>query len=308
LNQTAPQIQLLNRTDREIHALDQLVSTAFGYRETHRFLQDFPIWKSDEVLRYGVFESQKLVSHVGLRVVEYQLNGRQKGSTENLKLGLIGAVATELHSRGRGLSTQLLQHLIQQSETSLQLDWLILWGSEHEFYQKLGFTLDGVQWRIPLDRLLIEPKKISGALSPQQGYTPKIFDWLLRQVRRSGIAWKESDRAWFEAHQTIDWHWSETPFAFAGLGRGMDLQHLVHEVGGDTTALSFLLRRIHQLDPQAELLTHPIETRTMPLSGLITPQTPVIEEKLCLSRPVSARARASGSVGTNFWISGLQAC
>lgn len=269
--------------------VDALVSTAFGYKTPHRYFQDFPVWGSDAVKRFGLFHGGKLASHVGIRITEI-------GTT---RVGLVGGVATDAHHRGHGLSSRLLEHVIEYGHTQ-KCEWLVLWGSEHAFYSKFGFNLTGVQTRIRLADL-VPAGKPQKSVYMKDGYTPKIFDWLLAHRDPNSVTWRPSDRGWFEKHQTVKWFWIENPFTFVGFERGMDLPHIVHEWGGDPSGLPFLFRAIHRIDAAAEFLTHPAHLK---LAG-IAPNVPQVEELLCLAKSLLT---PKSTWPERFWISGLNAC
>lgn len=276
----------------EAARVDTLVSDAFGYQKPHRFLQDFPVWGSELVHRYGIERDGKLIAHVGMRVTELDRH----------RVGLVGAVATDPLHRGKGHSTALLEHAIDEGKKR-QLDWLVLWGSEHDFYGRFGFELAGVQARVPL-KAIVAAQKPGRMLTIRSGYTPEIFSAMLYDTRPHSLRLKAADRAWFERHETVKWYWTADPFAFVGFERGMDLPHLVHEFGGRPEGLASLLAHVHSLDPSAELLTHP---DFVPGLGAGT-ELPVTVEKLCLAKPLSAAALSGGAWPEAFWISGLNAC
>jgi hypothetical protein len=81
----------------------------------------------------------------------------------------------------------------------------------------------------------------------RKGWNPAIFQMLAR--RAEGLALSEQDRLWFEAHKNVHWYWTgpdSSPSAYAGFGRGIDLQGIVHEWGGDLRALQTILASIAQ--------------------------------------------------------------
>lgn len=274
----------------EAAIVDQLVSDAFGYVKPQRFLRDFPVWGSEMSHRYGIFEGNTLISHVGLRVTELA----------DLRVGLVGAVATSALHRGKGHSTRLLEHVIDIGRAK-KLDWLILWGSEHDFYGRFGFQLSGIQSRVRLADIPL-PMPMGPKLTIHSGYTREIFTAMLYDTHPQSLRLKAADRDWFEKHESVKWFWTGDPFAFVGFERGMDLPHLVHEWGGHRDGVLQLLAHVHRLDPAAELLTHPSFFAKLGLG----PETPQTTEKLCLAKPLSEKA--SGAWPDAFWISGLNAC
>jgi GNAT superfamily N-acetyltransferase len=268
--------------------INRLVSAGFGYRAPHSYFDDFPVWNSSptnihqNIYRFGIFENTQLVSHVGLRIADWA----------GVPSGLIGAVATDAGFRGQGLSSALMQHAIEFSK-KCGLKQLMLWGSEHQFYSKFGFSLQGEQCRVSLKDLIAS----SSNLRVQNGYQTRMLDWLVQHPEANGIPYRAEDEAWLPKHQTVQWFWTDQPFAFAGLGRGLDLPHMVHEHGGDPLALQSIFKRILEVDPQAELLTQAQKlNRTIPHLtenlGLYCRLDPNLDPNLT----------------SNLWISGLQAC
>jgi hypothetical protein len=78
--------------------------------------------------------------------------------------------------------------------------------------------------------------------------------------RENGLALQSSDRQWLSAHKNVQWYWSgsaERPGAYAAIGRGIDLQNIVHEWGGNAAELRALLGAIHRDHPEAVLLGPP---------------------------------------------------
>ena len=277
----------------QIGAVNTLVSEAFGYPAPHTFFDDFPVWASDRAARIGFFDQGKLVSHVGMRFCSMRtLRG-------DISMALIGAVATHTHYRGQGLSTRLLQEAIKRSEEQ-NCSWMLLWGSEHEFYKKLRFDLNGRQFRVPiatLPRIELPENPVKNSLLIQTGLTDLIFHFLCDQ--KSGIALSDQDRSWFFSHKTVKWFYIEKPFAFVAFERGMDLLHIVHEWGGDLDSLKILFSHILAIDPQATVLG-----RQSDLEKIGAKEKDWLEEYLCLARPT----QENHSWDDQFWVSGLGAC
>jgi len=278
-------------TEAELPQLNKLVSDAFGYVSPHVFFDDFPIWKSELVKRYGIFSGEQLVSHVGIRFCEMRVEGEA-----NISVAMVGAVATEESFRGQGLSSQLLTHACNISEEH-DCDWTILWGSEHDFYAKFGFELQGEQFQASLAELENLPENKIPRV--KRGWHPKIFDELMRSP--NGIALTEKDRIWISEHKTVNWFYHEEPFAFVGFERGLDLNRIIHEYGGNDSSLREVLAYLLSLDLSAMVLGNR-ET----LASLGFSEDDFIEEYLCLARPHSKKADLFWS--SDYWVSGLSAC
>ncbi|MBS1959174.1 MAG: GNAT family N-acetyltransferase [Bdellovibrionales bacterium] len=278
-------IQEISAANAEL--VNSLVSDAFLYKKPHQFFDDFPIWGSERIHRFGVFQDQRLISHVGIRLT----------AIGPVRVGLIGAVATHIGNRGQGQSSRLLEHTIKFAETR-NVEWLALWGSEHEFYSKFGFGLVGTQTRIKLGEIL--KTKQPARIMVVEGYTPKIFDALLTVQTPTSVTLTPADRPWFEKHKTVQWFWTAAPFSFVGFERGMDLPHIVHEWGGDAGALTSIFQHVYKADPSAEILTHPLFLTKLGL----TPDIAHVNERLCLAKPMKDRQ----TWPDEYWISGLNSC
>ncbi len=274
--------------------VNRLVSKAFGYIPPHSFFDDFPVWDltlhpkgfgQDTQVSYGIKVNQTLVAHVGARIAE--LNTPL--GTE--KIGLIGAVATDAFSRGKGYSTTLLKQAIHHLE-SHQCKWQILWGSEHDFYAKLGFTLQGVQARGFLKELWSTPPLLKSREIKTE-MDESIFKFLNHAPL--GLKIGPQDRQWVYSQKTISWSWIENPFAFVAFGKGMDMGHIVHEFGGERESLLILLHALFEKDPFVQVIGTP-----QSLIQLGFEKDLLIRESLGLIRGQGWQ--------DDFWISGLGAC
>lgn len=282
------QVLELNHFDQ----INELVSLCFRYSAPHTFFDDFPIWASlQQVVRFGIFDDDKLVSHVGVR---YAI---MFGSKEPEVVAMIGAVATHPDYRGKGLSTKLLKHALKTiDETGAR--WTLLWGSEHEFYGKLGFELRGVQTRVVLseeDLTSLPEAKINETTNVSN----KILTVLLASSNKKGIRLTSMDSPWIKSHKTIRWFECESPWAYVAFERGLDLHHIVHEMGGDPIGIKCILKKILEKDPEAQM----IATRS-DLGPLQLQDSVMIDEFLCLARPKDSTQKWDD----DFWVSGLGAC
>ncbi len=278
-------------TDLEISNLNQLVSDAFGYRFPHRFFDDFPIWKSHQVRRFGVFSGNQLVAHAGIRFCEMQtLDGRK------VPIAMIGAVATDEKFRGQGLSSKILEKLCQLSEEH-QCDWTILWGAEHDFYRRFGFELQGDQFQGALQDLENLPENTIPRI--KRGWDQRIFEFLSKE--KTGILLRPEDQEWVSNHTTVNWFYQEEPFAFVGYERGLDLPHMVHEYGGDEKGMKLLFAYLLSLNSEATVLG----TKSKLLS-LGFQEDHLQDEFLCLARPHSGKPNLQWE--DSFWVQGLSAC
>ena len=194
------------------------------------------------------------------------------------------------------MSSKLLHEICRISEEQ-QCDWTLLWGSEHDFYKKFGFELKGEQFQAALTNLSDLPENKIPHVN--RGWNPKIFGQLSSTAL--GVVLAPHDLEWVSKHKTVNWFWHEQPFAFAAYARGLDLQNIVHEFGGDPTALREILGYILSLD-----LTATVLGTKKTLLDLGFKDEDCVEEFLCLARPHSKKPELTWQ--PEYWVSGLSAC
>ncbi|NDG83531.1 MAG: GNAT family N-acetyltransferase, partial [Proteobacteria bacterium] len=148
-----------------------LVTREFPYQGTHCYFDDFPVWGSEQAVRLGAFAGEALLSHAGYRLA------RMKTPTGPVPVALIGAVATDRAHRGKGLSTRLLNDALSRIDRS-GAEWTLLWGSEKDFYARLGFQPAGRQCRAMIADLSISPKDLAH-LTPVTGLNEEILQDLM---------------------------------------------------------------------------------------------------------------------------------
>lgn len=246
-------------------AAERLISECFGLSAEYPFYDDFPMWahrSGAASFRLGVFLNEEIIGTASVRLAPLKTpNGKL------LSCALIGAVATRSDVQGKGIASQLVSQLVTWSHLQ-GVALVLLWGSEHSLYRKMGFELCGKQGRIALSSLPL-PKSFSGV---HVGYTDQIFEMM--RGRSSGVALSENDRPWIRAHQNVKWVWIQESgkFAYAGVGRGCDLHDLVHEWGGDPKLLMTVLSCITHQFPNGELLGSASDLKALQPSA-----TPVTE-------------------------------
>lgn len=269
----------------EYRQFSDLLDLAFELPAGGRFFDDFPVWekmRGQPTLRTLGFYAPKvgLVAAAAARTARLSL-GKY---SENLSIGIIGGVATHPDWRGKGLASRLVENLVNKLAVQ-KVSLAVLWGSEHEFYRRLGFALCGCQMVVPLNQLSLPV--ITQASHIQRSWCPAIFNQM--RTRVGGLILNEEDRLWVEAHKNVKWYWTgprERPSAYAGFGRGIDLNHLVHEWGGDWGALQQILAVISHEHPGAALLAAPECLDRYSFKQGVLPQL----EALCMARILDPRA------------------
>jgi hypothetical protein len=228
-----------------------LLDLSFGVPTNMCFLEDFPVWdpnlKVPDVMRWGAFQGDQLLSSTAIRRAQIRLH-----SSRLIDIAILGAVSTRPEWRGHGLASRLVAHAVGWAEKQ-NVSAILLWGAESSFYHRLGFVNFGKQMRLPLS---VFENRRERSSSIQTGWNPKIFSLL--QNRAEGLVLSSSDLKWYSAHRNVEWFWSSDRNgqlkAYAALGRGIDLGNIVHEWGGSKKELEALLASISTQRPNATLL------------------------------------------------------
>lgn len=259
--------------------MNDLLSRGFRSPAGSSYLDDFPIWSEAggaKTLRVGAYFGNKLVATAGARLGTLNVSG---GSP--LRVGLIGAVATDPGWRGQGLASKTVGFATRwASEQDAAV--LALWGAEHDLYRRLGFELCGLQARASVKDCLDGAQAEHVAPLVREGWTDDLVR--LMRNRAGGLKLEMTDAAWLGAHVNTRWIWAEVggiPTAYLALGRGIDLKGIIHEWGGRARDLSVLLARVAAENADVTVLG-PVEG----LERLGAPTASLTREYLCMARVV----------------------
>jgi predicted N-acetyltransferase YhbS len=285
---------------REVPSTDweQLLNQGFPVPPGASFLHDFPVWdtvnfsgRAVATRGFALKDSDKYVAAAGLRFAKLR---SPRGS---VTIGLIGGVVADAAYQGQGLASRMIEALTAEA-VARKVSGLVLWGSEHSLYQRLGFELMGVQRRISLSSVKTDAAALSG-LRLGKGWTDSLWP-AIESFRFLGLEISPQDRAWFASHPNVDWRWVSSPagkiLAYAAIGRGIDLPNIVHEWGGDARVLKALLATIAVDYPYGDLL---VPSKDLTPSTLDLPAG--IEESLCMARALDPAFPAS----KDLWFWGL---
>lgn len=169
------------------------------------------------------------------------------GGKARTRVGLIGSVSTDPDWRGCGWGTRLLAHA--RNELALQGCALaLLWADDAAFYRTRGFCEVGAE----LD-FLIEPERLA-SLPVRSGIRAVAGDDHHRLHRLYSRHPERVDRKLEETRallaspgmQTLVLEERGDVAAYACLGRGADLQGVVHEWAGAPDHVLALLRAHHE--------------------------------------------------------------
>jgi GNAT superfamily N-acetyltransferase len=236
---------------------ENLLNQAFPVPRGSSFFHDFPVWdprfRTPDSLTLGVVEGGKFVSAASARIAQLRM-----GHFESVKVALLGGVVTEVKSQGKGLASQCVEQLCKWA--ALQgAEFILLWGSEQKFYEKLGFEWVGQQAIVPFNFIEIIESYKNERFSLKSGWNTAIFE--LAQKRNEGLILRPEDQTWYESHRHVQWLWladsTGRPVSYLAFGRGIDLPGMVHEWGGEILGIKMLLQKIREQHPGGSLLCSP---------------------------------------------------
>ncbi len=264
--------------EESFQQFSRLLDVCFSVPEGCHYFDDFPVWNPKfgvfPLLRIGAFEGKKLVSTAAVRLGT--LRPYQGSENSQTRIAIIGAVATDPLWRGMGLASRLI---------SLSVDWardkgaslVVLWSSEQNLYRRHGFELCGAQMEVPLAQMQITE---TPAEQVYRGWNYKLFE-LVRE-RRGGLILGDKDRGWFEGHKNVEWMYvgsSDSPKAYVAVGRGVDMNGIIHEWGGETKGLLSLLQFLKSNSPNLKFLCSPFHMEEL---GIPVPKSKL--ESLCMAK------------------------
>jgi N-acetylglutamate synthase-like GNAT family acetyltransferase len=293
-----------------------LLDQCFPVPKGEHFLDDFPIWGLDDpktITRRGYVLDGNIVSTAGLRTGV--LNIRARGQVPlQLKVGIIGGVATHPDHRGQGFAKHVVTDVMDLAKTQ-DLEALFLWTGEPKLYESLGFQWIGRQMQLSLDELDfkdVDQQEIQD-IKTFYGFRPDYFDLFVE--RSSGMKMQKDDLEWMAKHKNVEWLCAELQDgdllrrAIIGFGRGIDLQGFIHEWAGDKVLCQLLMLTVKKKIEGAKILAHPDHIQDLGI--LMSPklQKEVRFEPLCMVHASDAATRDLLKKNRGeIWFWGLNAC
>jgi N-acetylglutamate synthase-like GNAT family acetyltransferase len=207
---------------------------------------EYPIVLSKDGNRFSYCyrHESELVAHANLwpRVVTCSM------TKQRWQIGLIGNVATDERFRGRGIMSNVLEHL-KSVATDNNLSILILWSDLLEFYQKQGFRSFGEERRYIYTR-----ESLIKALRDQtvksvffnkheiNRISDVVLDTFIDLRPKTGLTINRTTSEFrsllnipnLNVFSSSDNKGKIT--AFAILGKGADMESVVHEWGGENAS------------------------------------------------------------------------
>jgi len=266
--------------------VDTLLTEAFAVPQGAAFrasyYDDFPVWRpggcQSAALHVGLDALDRVLGCAGLRITELLgLEGR------SVRLGIVGAVATLPAARGLGVGTRLVEFCIEQARRG-GCEAVVLWdSSESSMYSRLGFREFGTQCLMRLSDFPVKGSPLpGGGTRVGTGWSDSLFEFL--RQRKSGLRLIESDIGWIRRHRNVEWYWIEGEGclrAACALGRGIDLQGIVHEWHGQSGYLGPLFDQVLKKHPGALLMGPDMGDITLDAHrmavGMVLPLVPALE-------------------------------
>ena len=165
----------------------------------------------------------------------------------------IGSVVTEQAHRNRGLQRQLF-HAIEEAAENWKIDFLVLWSSQLEFYEKLRFQLAGLQasW-ISTFQTPLQPATMGVRVEPSErmAFTEKHFQSFAKKVCRVQRTYEEMQQLFRIPKMTVAY----TENAYALLGKGEDFFQVCHEWAGPADEVLACIDALRRLVPNLRILS-----------------------------------------------------
>lgn len=215
-----------------------------------------PVYSFDPAVEYPlVFQSQNRANIYGLwnksrPVTTLSVLPRVIQTTLlPLKAAFIGSVHTLARYRNKGLSKRCFRYTFKELEKE-EFDCAILWSDQVSFYQKLGFSLFGLQKTLsdipPLHALLkparCEEIRFFTTSELESGERERVSSDILRLYQQHACtverAQHEISKLLLIPNMKIGIVCeNNTAVAYAVFEKGIDFPHTIHEWSGDTDAV-----------------------------------------------------------------------
>lgn len=108
----------------------ELATNTFGLSFENWYQQGF--W-SERYIPFSFVDGEKIIANVSVNILELIINGEKKKAVQ------IGTVMTHPEYRGRGLSTSLMNKVLEEYENKYDIMYLFANHTVLDFYPKFGF-------------------------------------------------------------------------------------------------------------------------------------------------------------------------
>lgn len=172
---------------------------------------------------------------------------------KNLRALFVGSVVTDPTMRLHGFQKELF-HALEEDAEKEGIDFILLWSSQIQFYEKMGFFLGGLQatWAVtnqsPLAAIPqgVRIEDTSAIELSKEHY--EAFCSKSHIVQRS---FEDMQLLWKIPQMKVAF----TPKAYALLGKGEDFQGVCHEWAGPADEVLSCIEALRTLHPQLKILT-----------------------------------------------------
>ncbi len=196
--------------------------------------------------RDHIFVSRTKDPLAGLASLERKIE-IEPGRTMNALF--VGSVVTDPKARNQGLQRQLFMALEEKAET-WGIDLIVLWSNQMEFYQKLGFSLAGLQasWLGGMKGALSTiPSKVKLGSTQDVPFRREYFEAFDQKRMRVHRTQEEMKKLWNIPKMFV----ACTDRAYALVGKGEDFEGICHEWAGPAeevlACFDKLREKFHQL-------------------------------------------------------------
>ncbi len=185
---------------------------------------------------------------------------------QKAKALFVGSVVTDPKARRQGYQRQLF-HSLEEYAEKWQIDFIVLWSNQVDFYEKLGFSLGGLQASWFIDHRAAfgaEPSRAKICLSKEIEFRREYFDSFDSKILRVGRTFDEMKLLWKIPSMTVAY----TDRAYALIGKGEDFHGVCHEWAGPAAEVIECFKALSQQYGQLRILSpgvanHPDEIEVM---------------------------------------------
>ncbi len=199
-------------------------------------------------LRYAALSRGRVVSHAAALPATFV--------TEDIRLpvALVGGVVTDAAEAGRGHATRVLRALLAEIDRR-GIRVSILWTDREPFYARFGFVRAGLEILHVIGAADLDgiPERPVRRLAPEDlPAVAAIHDREPARLLRSADDWRVL--AGIPACDGWILDGPDGPASYAFVGRGIDLQGVLHEWGGDDASFLALARGILRATGRPEIV------------------------------------------------------
>ncbi len=172
---------------------------------------------------------------------------------QKAKALFVGSVVTHPNARLKGYQRELF-HAVEEYAEKSEFDFLVLWSSQIQFYEKLGFRLGGLQatWGSANSQQLAHSQmKVQVGSTKTIPFTPSFFTSFEKRSFRVDRSFDEMKRLWEIPQMTV----ACTENAYALVGKGEDFHNICHEWAGPAEEVLNCFDALRKNDPTLRILS-----------------------------------------------------